>query len=161
MQEFKFEIISETENAFLANVPYFEQTSENVKKHKQLFYKCWIPKSVIHKGIAKDFVIRKRNELRMLNSYQRKQKMPSSWLTLGEYAPLKSSHKLTVIDYDKLAELINSYQTKYGKSLRSLINDEMGVNGPIDDNELKVLNNLMFPSLEKEGVPKKQIIIYK
>jgi hypothetical protein len=62
MTQFNFITLKQTEKAIFAKVPYFEATSDGVKKHKQLFFECWIPKAVIEKGVAKDFVIGKRNE---------------------------------------------------------------------------------------------------
>ena len=47
MTQFNFEALKETEKAIFAKVPYFEATSDGVKKHKQLFFECWIPKAVI------------------------------------------------------------------------------------------------------------------
>lgn len=161
MENFKFEIIKESEKAIFAKVPYFEKTSNNVKKHKQLFFECWIPKSIIEKGIAKDFVIGKRNEKRLFNKYQKLYRMPDSWKTLGEYAPIKTAQKIEVIDYDKLAELIKFYENKYGANLRSLVINGEGTNGYISDEDEKILSQLEFPSLSKIHVPKKEITIYK
>ena len=158
---FKFEILKQTEKAVFAKVPYFEATSDSVKKHKQLFFECWIPKSVIEKGVAKDFVIGKRNEIRLSNKYQRLCEMPHSWKTMGEYAPIKIAQKVEVIDYDKLAELIKFYETKYGANLRKLVIDGEGKNGYVSDEDEKIINQLEFPSMSKLHVPKKQITIYK
>jgi hypothetical protein len=94
MIQFNFEVLKETEKAIFAKVPYFESTCTSVKKHKQLYYECWIPKFIIEKGIAKDFVIGKRNEVRLSNPYQRRCEMPNSWKTLGEYAPVKIEEKV-------------------------------------------------------------------
>jgi hypothetical protein len=99
MENFNYEIIKQTEKAIFAKVPYFETTSEGVKKHKQLFYECWIPKFIIDKGMAKSFVIAKRNEKRLSNPYQRLCSMPGSWNTMGEYAPIKMHQKIEIIDY--------------------------------------------------------------
>lgn len=161
MADFAYEILKETEKAIFAKVPYFETTSDCVKKHKQLFYACWIPKSIIDKGIAKDFVIGKRNEIRLLNAYQRRCEMPNSWKTMGEYAPSKTAEKVEVIDYDKVAELIKFYENKYGANLRRLVIDGEGSNGYVSDEDEKIINQLEFPSLTKVHTPKKQITIYK
>jgi len=161
MTQFNFEIVKETEKAIFAKVPYFKATSEYDKKHKQLFFECWIPKVIIQKGIAKDFVIGKRNEKRLSNSYQRLCSMPESWKTLGEYAPVKRAQKVEVIDYEELTKLIKFYENKYGANLRRLIIDEEGSNGYVSDEDAKVIRQLEFPSLSKTHVPKKQINIYK
>jgi hypothetical protein len=161
MSNFNFEIIKETEKAVFAKVPYFETTSDIVKKHKQLFYKCWIPKAVIDKGIAKEFVIGKRNEIRLSNKYQTLCKMPHSWKTLGEYAPVKSAQKIQVIDYYKLSELIKFYENKYGANLRRLVIDGEGNNGYVNDEDKKIINQLEFPALKNAHIPKKYITIYK
>lgn len=161
MSTFNYEILKETEKAVFAKVPYFEATSEGVKKHKQMFYECWIPKSIIEKGIAKEFVIGQRNEKRLSNPYQRLCSMPNSWKTLGEYAPLKEAQKIEVLDYDKLAELIKFYETKYGANLRRLVIDGEGSNGYVSDEDTNIINQLEFPSLTKTAIPKKQITIYK
>ena len=161
MAPFNFESIKETEKAIFAKIPYFETTSDGVKKHKQLFFECWIPKSIIEKGTAKDFVIGKRNEKRLSNSYQRLCEMPHSWKTLGEYAPIKTAQKIKVIDYDKLAELIKFYENKYGANLRRLVIDGEGTNGYVSDEDEKIINQLEFPSMDKVHIPKKHITIYK
>jgi len=161
MTTFNFETIKETEKAIFAKVPYYEATSDGVKKHKQLYFECWIPKAVIEKGIAKDFVIGIRNKIRLSNSYQRLCSMPESWKTTGEYAPTKTSQKIEVIDYDKLAELVKFYETKYGANLCRLVIDGEGTKGYVSDEDEKILNQLQFPSLSKNAVPKKQITIYK
>ena len=161
MTQFKFEVLIETEKAVYAKVPYFEATSDGIKKHRQLFYECWIPKSVIEKGVAKDFVIGKRNEKRLSNSYQRRCEMPHSWKTLGEYAPIKSAQKIEVIDSDKLAELIKFYENKYGANLRRLVIDGEGPNGYVSDEDEKIINQLEFPSINKFHIPKKEVTIYK
>ncbi len=161
MSNFNLEIIKETEKAVFAKVPYFETTSDSVKKHKQLFYECWIPKSVIDKGIAKEFVIGKRNEIRLSNKYQRLCEMPDCWKTLGEYAPVKSAQKVQVIDYNKLSELIKFYENKYGANLRRLVIDGEGTNGYVNDEDEKIINQLEFPALTKAHIPKKYITIYK
>ncbi len=157
MSIFNFEILKETEKAIFAKVPYFEITSENVKSHKQLFYECWIPKSVIEKGTAKAFVISQRNEKRISNPYQKRIIMPQSWNTLGDYAPKKTAQKIEVIDEDKLKLLVSSFEIKYGKSLRSLINGDEEVS----DDDYKVMVQIGFPSIQKEFIPKKNLIIYK
>lgn len=161
MTQFKFEVLKETEKAIFAKVPYFEVTSDGVKKHKQLYFECWIPKAVIEKGIAKDFVIGKRNEKRLSNAYQRLCEMPHSWKTLGEYAPIKTAQKIENIDYDKLAELIKFYENKYGANFRRLVIDGEGANGYVSDEDEKIINQLEFPSMTKVHVPKKQVTIYK
>ena len=158
---FEFEILKQTEKAVFAKVPYFEATSDSVKKHKQLFFECWIPKYIIDAGVAKDFVIGKRNEIRLSNKYQRLCEMPHSWKTMGEYAPTKTAQKIEVIDYDKLAELVKFYETRYGANLRRLVIDEEGANGYVSDEDQKIINQLEFPSMSKVHVPKKQITIYK
>jgi hypothetical protein len=160
MSTFNFEALKETEKAVFAKVPYFEATPESVKKHKQLFFECWIPKSVLENGTAKHFVTEKRNEKRLSNSYQRLCDMPTSWKTLGEYAPIKIAQEIEVIDYDKLAELVKHFENKYGATLRKLINDGEGKNGFVTDADDKIINELMFPSLNKFYTPKKQITIY-
>jgi len=160
MSQFNFESIKETEKAVFAKVPYFESTHDRIKKHKQLFFECWIPKAVIEKGIAKDFVIGERNKKRLSNSYQRLCEMPNSWKTLGEYAPIKIAQKIEVIDYDKLAGLIKFYENKYGADLRRLVIDGEGSNGFVSDEDEKIINQLEFPSLVKQCIPKKQITIY-
>lgn len=157
---FNFELLKETEKAIFAKIPYFEETSNTVKKHKQLFFNCWIPKSVIEKGVAKEFVIGKRNENRLSNRYQRLSEMPSSWKTLGELAPEKIAQKIEVIDRYKLLVLIKFYENKYGSDLRRLIIDGEGKNGCVSDEDEKIINNLEFPSLNKPNIPKKQITIY-
>ena len=161
METFNFETLKETDKAIFAKVPYFEATHEGVKKHKQLFFECWIPKSIIEKGTAKHFVIGKRNEIRLSNPYQKLCKMPESWNTMGEYAPIKESQKVTVLDYDKREELISFYENKYGANLRRLVIDQEGKNGYVSDEDVKILNSLEFPSLDKLYTPKKQIIVYK
>ena len=160
MTHFNFEALKETEKAIFAKVPYFEATPEGVKKHKQLFFECWIPKSIIEKGSAKDFVIAKRNDKRLSNSYQRLCEMPTSWKTIGEYAPIKIEKKVEVIDYDKLAELVKHFENKYGANLRKLVIDGEGSNGYVSDEDEKIINQLEFPSMTIACVPKKQITIY-
>jgi hypothetical protein len=161
MTQFNFEALKETEKAIFAKVPYFEATSDGVKKHKQLFYECWIPKAVIEKGVAKDFVIRKRNEKRACNPYQRLCEMPHSWKTLGEYAPIKTAQKIEVIDYDQLTELIKFYENKYGANLRRLVIDGEGTNGYVSYEDEKIIAQLEFPEMTKVHIPKKQITVYK
>lgn len=161
MTQFSFQVLKETEKAIFAKVPYFEATSDRVKKHKQLFYECWIPKAVIEKAVAKDFVIGKRNEKRLSNPYQRLCEMPNSWKTLGEYAPIKVAQKIEIIDFDKLAELIKFYENKYGANLRRLVIDEEGINGYVSDEDQKIINQLEFPSITKVHIPKKKVTIYK
>ena len=161
MAQFNFEILKETDKANFAKVPYYEQTSDGVKKHKQLFFECWIPKYIIDKGMAKAFVISSRNEKRLSNPYQRMCAMPNSWNTMGEFAPVKVAEKLEVIDYDKLKEVIEFYENKYGANLRRLVIDGEGKNGYVTDEDEKIINQLEFPSLAKVHIPKKQITIYK
>ena len=161
MTQFKFETIRETEKAVLAKVPYYEATSEANKKHKQLYWECWIPKYAIEQGIAKDVVIAKRNEMRLSNRYQRMYQMPNSWKTFGEYAPIKVSHEIETIDEDKLAELVKFYENKYGATLRRLNIDGEGSNGCVSEEDERILIQLEFPSLLKCHVPKKTITIYK
>jgi hypothetical protein len=161
MENFNYEILKETEKAIFAKVPYFETTSEGVKKHKQSFYECWIPKFIIEKGMAKSFVIAKRNEKRMSNPYQRMSSMPQAWNTMGEYAPVKVHQKIEIIDYDKLADLVKFYENKYGANLRRLVIDGEGSNGYVSDEDQKIINQLEFPSITKVHIPKKQISIYK
>ena len=161
MIQFNFEVLKETEKAVFAKVPYFEATHEGEKKHKQLYYECWIPKFVIEKGIAKDFVIAKRNEVRLSNPYQRRCEMPNSWKTLGEYAPVKIEEKVEQIDEDKLKEMVIFYEQKYGACLRRLVIDEEGENGYVSDEDQKIINSLEFPKKGKNCVPTKIITIYK
>lgn len=87
--------------------------------------------------------------------------MPESWKTIGEYAPIKTAQKVDVIDYDKLIELITFYENKYGSKLMNLVNDEEGINGYVSIEDMKVINQIAFPSMDKDSVPKKQITIYK
>ena len=155
--KFNYEVVKETEKAIFAKVPYFQATLDTIKKHKQLFYECWIPKVVIEKGVAKDFVIKKRNEKKFCYW----QNMPHSWKTLGEYAPIKTPQKIEIIDYDKLAELIKFYENKYGANLRRLSIDGEGSNGYVNDEDEKIIDQLEFPLLTKIHIPKKQITIYK
>jgi len=161
MENFKYETIKESEKSIFAKVPYFEVTSEYKKAHKQLFYECWIPKNVIENGSAKYFVIRKRNERRLTNPYQKLSCMPNSWNTLGEYAPVKIAEKVDVIDEEKRMELIRFYENKYGSKLRTLINDERGINGDVTEEDYAVIEDLMFPNIEKPNTPKKQLTLYK
>jgi hypothetical protein len=161
MAQFNFEVLKETEKAVFAKVPYFEATHEGEKKHKQLYYECWIPKFVIEKGIAKDFVIGKRNEVRLSNQYQRKCQMPNSWKTLGEYAPVKIEEKVEQLDCDKVKQMIIFYEQKYGSCLSTLVNSEEGKNGYVTDEDQKIINSLMFPKQGKNGIPTKIITIYK
>lgn len=112
---FSYEIIKETEKAVFAKVPYWEATSDYKKKHKQRFCECWIPKAVIEKGVAKDFVIGKKNEIRLKNAYQRAMyNMPECWRTMGEYAPVKTKIIVNEIDYKKLELLRAELMAKYG-----------------------------------------------
>ena len=161
MTQFNYEALKETEKAIFAKIPYFEATSDGVKKHKQLFFECWIPKAVIEKGAAKDFVIQKRNTKRLSNSYQRLGQMPISWQTLGEYAPIKTAQKIQIIDYDKLAQMIKFYENKYGANIRRLIIDGEGTSGVVSDEDEKIINQLEFPAMDKVHIPKKQITVYK
>lgn len=161
MLQFNYEVLRESEKAIFAKIPYYEATSDEVKKHKQLFFECWIPKTIIEKGVAKHFVIGKKNEKRLSNPYQKLYEMPHSWKTLGEYAPIKTAHIHEYIDYDKLKELVTFYENKYGAKLRTLLNDGEGSNGYVSDEDSKIILNLYFPDLNKDGVPKKQITIYK
>jgi hypothetical protein len=161
MEIFNYEVIKETEKAIFCKVPYFELTSEYKKAHKQLFFECWIPKSIIEKGIAKSFVIGKRNEKRLSNPHQRLCEMPRSWETMGEYAPIKVAQKIETIDYDKLIALVKFYEHKYGETLRRLVIDGEGINGFVSDDDEKIIKQLEFPSLNKTYVPKKQEIRYK
>jgi hypothetical protein len=161
MTQFNYEILKETDKAVFAKVPYYEATSNGVKKHKQLFYECWIPKSILDRGTAKVFVIASRDEKRLSNPYQRMCAMPNAWNTMGEYAPIKVAEKLEVIDHDKLKELIEFYENKYGANLRRLVIDGEGKNGFVSDEDEKIINQLEFPALSKPCVPKKQITIYK
>ena len=162
MPQFNFETIKETEKALFIKVPYYEETSNAVKTHKQLFFECWIPKYILEKGDAKSFVIGKRNERRLSNSYQRAfSKMPKSWNTLGEYAPIKTARQLETIDYDKVDELCKFYRNKYGRDLRALIIDGEGKDGmEVTDEDYNVIVQLEFPKLTKPDVPKKQITVY-
>lgn len=160
MTDFNYEILKETEKAVFAKVPYYEKTSDSVKKHKQLFYECWIPKSIIEKNIAKEFIIKSKNEKRLSNPYQRLCKIPESWQTIGQYAPIKKEQKIDVIDYDKLNELIVFFENKYGSKLNKLIIDEEGINGYVSDEDQKIINQLGFPAINKNDIPKKQITIY-
>lgn len=160
MTTFNFQIIKETENAVYAKVPYFETTSQGVKKHKQLYYECWIPKSVIEKGVAKHFVISKRNEKRLTNPYQKMCNMPQSWNTMGEYAPTKTPQIVNEIDYDKLSEMRTYYENKYGAKFRTLCIDEEGDNGFVSEEDMEIINSLAFATLDKIHVPKKQVTIY-
>lgn len=43
-----YDIISETEKAIKVKYPYFEKTSEFLKKHKQKYVEQWIPKSIVN-----------------------------------------------------------------------------------------------------------------
>ena len=158
---FEYETIRESEKAVYVKVPYYEATSEYKKAHKQLFFECWIPKTIIAKGIAKDFVIGKRNEKRLSNSYQRLCEMPNSWKTLGIYAPIKTKYFIEVIDEDKYKELIKFYENKYGAELSRLVIDGEGKNGFVSDEDEKIINGLGFPNLEKPYIPKKQEVRYK
>jgi hypothetical protein len=161
MVQFNFETIKETEKAVYAKVPYFEATSDAVKKHKQLYYECWIPKSIVTKGAAREFVIAKRNEVRLSNPYQKRCSMPSSWATMGQYAPEKVSKQIEVIDDAGLKDLISYYQQKYGASLSRLIIDGEGDNGAVSKEDERILPQLEFPALNKPSVPKKKITIYQ
>jgi hypothetical protein len=161
MTKFNYEILKDTEKAVFAKVPYYEQTCEYTKSNKQLYYECWIPKSILDKGLAKTFVIGKRNELRLSNAYQRRQQMPNSWNTMGEYAPVKQSYTIDVIDYDALAKLISFYESKYGATLRRLIIDGEGTNGYVSDEDETIIKQLEFASISKEFVPKRKQIMYK
>lgn len=161
METFNYKVLKETEKAIYVEVPYYEQTSEFKKSHKQLYYECWIPKSVISQGGAKNFVIGKRNELRLTNRHQKHCSMPSSWNTMGEYAPVKTKYTVEIIDEDKLKEMVKFYENKYGACLRRLIQDGEGSNGYVSDEDEKIINNLEFPSIKKPFIPKKQETRYK
>lgn len=161
---FKFETLRETEKAILANIPYYEATNEHKKAHKQMFFECWIPKIVIEKGTAKDFVTRKREEIRCRNSYQRKfAAMPKSYETLGEYAPIKTPVRIEVVDEDKLAytrkAMIEAIEERYGGTLLQLLNDEVGTKGEVSDEDMNTIRDLYLRKLP--NVPNKQITIYK
>lgn len=159
--EFQYEIIRETEKAIFAKVPYFERTCEYTKNHKQHYYECWIPKAVIKKGIAKQFVIGQRNEKRLKNAYQRLYPMPESWKTMGEIAPGKTPVLVETLDRDELERLTKFYENKYGDTLRRLIIDEEGPKGEVSDEDIKIIKHLEFPSLKNEFTPKKFITMYK
>lgn len=161
MKTFNYETIKETEKAIFAKVPYYEETSEYKKVHKQLFYECWIPKSIICNGSAKSFVIGKRNEIRLSNSYQRLCAMPNCWNTIGEYAPEKVKYTIEIIDEDKLKEMVNFYENKYGAVLRTLLIDEEGKNGYVSDDDLIIIKELSFPNINKINIPKKKEMRYK
>lgn len=81
MAQFKFETIAETEKAIFAKVPYYDN-------NKQLSYECWIPKYILDKGTAKEFVIRKRKGEILSNSYLRSFPLIDSLETMGEYINL-------------------------------------------------------------------------
>ena len=81
MAQFNFETIAQTEKAIFAKVPYHYN-------NKQLSYECWIPKYILEKGTAKEFVIRKKKDERLSNSYLRSFPVPDSWETMGEYINL-------------------------------------------------------------------------
>lgn len=159
--EFQFELLKETDKAIFAKVPYYEVTNEEAKKHKQLFYECWIPKYLLEKGSVKDFVMAKRNEMRLTNAFQRKQKMPESWKTLGEYAPIKNAHTLEVVDEEKVKELVATLESKYGATFRTLLNDEVGSKGDVSQEDLKFLSALYSCSMTNTLTPKKSKVIYK
>ena len=160
--EFNYEILKETDKAAYIKVPYYEETSEYVKKHKQLFYECWIPKSILSGANAKAFVLGKRNEIRVSNPYQKRFcSMPNSWNTLGQYAPPKAAQIIDVFDDVKHKELVRFYESKYGTTLRRLIIDMEGANGYVAEEDYSVISQLEFPSLKHPNVPKKQITVYK
>ena len=159
--EFNYEILKETDIAAYIKVPYYEETSEYVKKHKQLFYECWMPKSILSGANAKAFVLGKRNEIMVSNPYQRRRSMPNSWNTLGQYAPLKAAQIIDVVDDVKYKELVKFYENKYGATLRRLINDVEGANGYVTEEDYPIIKELEFPSTNKPNVPRKQITIYK
>lgn len=160
MTTFNYEIIKETEKAVFAKIPFFEKTSDVKSKHKQLFYECWIPKTILDSGRAKEFVIGKRNEIRLSNPYQKRCIMPISWNTIGEYAPTKDMSSREEVDFDRLKELISFYEHKYGASLRRLSIDEEGTNGYVSDDDIKIITALEFPSLKNEYTPKKITTFY-
>ena len=163
--EFKFETLRETEKAVFAKVPYYEATNERKKSHKQMFFECWIPKIVLEKGKAKEFVIRKREELRCSNAYQRNMSgMPPSYQTFGEYAPIKTPVKIEVLDGDRFDRereaMIQEILKRYGgESFRQLITDEVGTKGEVSDEDLKVMSDLWNFRLPKKH--NKQVTIYK
>lgn len=167
--DFAFEKIKETEKAIFAKVPYWEATGEDKKKHKQLYYECWIPKSIIAAGAAKDFVIKNRNEARVKNAYQKHfHKMPVSWNTMGELAPEKIKEVVEQIDSKKLAELRSNLMGKYGATSydRDLINSPLP-NVSEEDSDLAIVyRSPVFPEqyaekMKDDRIPKIKVTYYR
>jgi hypothetical protein len=158
METFSHEVIKETENAVFAKVPYYEETNEYKKSHKQKFYECWIPKIVITSGNAKSFVFNKMNQTRLSNSYQKRQNAPSSWNTIGTYAPLKVKQMIDIIDEEKFQEIVKSFEEKYGSPLLKLLHVAKGSKGEVSEEDYQVIEGLT--SRKKDHVPFKKEVRY-
>ncbi len=163
MEKFNFEIISETEKAVFAKVPYWEPTSQYKKKHTQKFYECWIPKSVLAKDASyiQSFVLGARNDKRLKNAYQKLSNMPSSWRTMGEYAPEKIKEVVVEVDGEKLmklrAELMAKHNVKdYDQGFFINPGDDITI-------EIEALANAYRGSgkIEHPMVPKRNVTYYK
>jgi hypothetical protein len=116
-KEFNYDILKETEKAVFVKVPYWESTNHFTKKHKQLWFECWVPKVLLTKTFVdiKNFVIATKEKICKTNSYQKVlYTMPSSFNTMGEYAPDKTKEIVEEIDYDKLNILRRELMTAYG-----------------------------------------------
>lgn len=157
---FQYETLKTSDKAVYAKVPYWEKTTDKQKKHKQLYYECWIPQSVIDKGTAKQFVIGKRNEMRLKNSYQRRCNMPESWNTLGEYAPVKEKVIVQEIDMEKLVNLKLELMKAHGATNY----DHNFFISPLDSvtDEVEALAKAYRnPKFEDTRIPKMNVTYYR
>lgn len=156
MSKFNYEILKQTDKAVYAKIPYWSSTGKYTKKHKQLWYESWIPKSVLASGddTAKDFVLSQRKEKYAKSGFGKFTKYNKDWDTLGEYAPVKTERKVQVVDENKRKEIISAAEKKYGTSYRNIIHNG-DVDGVITDKEYKILVALEYPKVSNPLVPTK------
>lgn len=164
--KFNYEILKETEKAAFVKIPYWEMTSFLVKKNKQLWYECWIPKSVLTKddSYIKWFVLDQRDKKRLMNACQKAFfKTPGTWASLGEFAPPKVEQSKIVFDNEKIDEIRQKLVADYGaKSFRQLVIDAVHNYELRDltDEEIDYIAAFEFPKLDDPRIPTKVEIYY-
>lgn len=155
-----YEVLKETEKATFIKIPYWEQTNDRVKKHKQLFYECWVPKSILNSDRMSAFILTEREKNRLKNAYQRKLPMPASWNTLGQYAPEKKSIVVEEIDYDKLDTLRKELMLKY--DVEHYDKDFfISPSNSVTDEVTDLARSYRNPKITDPVIPKKKVTYYK
>ncbi len=165
---FTFDVIKETEKAVYAKVPYWKPTPSNKPKHEQLFFECWIPKTVLESDYYKllNFVMRKKDEHRRQNAHQNRMPTPDYYHNMGQYAPEKVCEERVIVDQDKLRKVVRKFTDQFGTNdmVYLMVHQwNKRTNQPLSEEDLKLVAFYYQASkhMDDPRIPTVKIKLYK